>query len=197
MAKKVTKENMTLPLAQLVPYDKNPNKHPDEQVNAIAKSIDKYTQYYPIIVDENCMILCGHGKKAALELKGETMADVVMLKGLSHKDKLKLILEDNKIQQMSYSDYSMIEDIIREIKDVDIIGFSTDYLEAIISNNSPTDNEGVDLHAPIVAKSQEEQIAQIPQEKRDKQQDEIDDIESGFVKPHTITCPHCGKEIVI
>ena len=198
MAKgKVTKETKTVPVASLVEFEGNPQMHPDEQIKILAESIDRYTQYYPIIVDENMRILCGHGKKRALEFKGEKMADVVILRGLTDKEKKKIVLEDNKIQNMSYLDYKLVDDLIHDIAEVDILGFSTDYLEAIINQNSPTDNEGVDLHAPIVQKTQEEQIAQIPQEKQEKQEAELEDIEAGMVKPRTMVCPHCGKEIVL
>ncbi len=40
-------------------------------MKAIAESMERYGQYYPIIVDENMMVLCGHGKKKALEYRGE------------------------------------------------------------------------------------------------------------------------------
>lgn len=53
----VTHEIKVVELAKLVPYEKNPNVHPIEQIKAIAESIERYGQYYPIIVDENLHIL--------------------------------------------------------------------------------------------------------------------------------------------
>lgn len=50
-------------LSELKEFPGNPNVHPEEQVKAIAESMERYGQYYPIIVDENMMVLCGHGKK--------------------------------------------------------------------------------------------------------------------------------------
>lgn len=194
---KVTREHKIVPLEQLKMFADNPNMHPQEQVKAIAQSMEIYGQYYPIVVDESYNILCGHGKKLALEYRGETHGEVIILSGLSDKQKKKLIIEDNKIQSMSYVNFSQVEKIIKEIGETDIIGFSTDYLEAIISENVK-DNTGVDFAQPAPKpKSHEEQMRDIPEEVQEEQDEEFDEIEEGIQHAHTIICPHCGKEIVL
>jgi len=192
----VKHEIKVVELAKLVPYENNPNVHPIEQIKAIAESIERYGQYYPIIVDENLHILCGHGKKLALEHLGRTECEVKILHGLTEKQKLKIVIEDNKIQSLSYVDFTKIESIIREVGELDIIGFGTDYLDAII-NETVKDNMGVDFSKPIEVKSNEKQVADIPQEKQEEQDEERNEIESGMQPARTMICPHCGKEIVI
>lgn len=193
----VKHETKIVELDKLIPYDNNPNMHPQEQVLALSKSIDTYGQYYPIIVDEDMRILCGHGKVLALQHLGHTTGEVRIMRGLSDKQKLKLVIEDNKIQGMSYVDYTKIEDIIREIGELDIIGFGTDYLDAII-NETVKDNMGVDFSQPAAPpKSNEAQVESVPQERREAQDDERDDIEAGMQTAHTMRCPHCGKEITL
>ena len=107
-------------LSQLKEFPNNPNVHPEEQVKALAQSMEQYGQYYPIVVDEDFMVLCGHGKKKALDYMGEKEADVTVMYGLSDKQKKKLLLEDNKIQDMSYVSFGDVERIIKEIGEVDI-----------------------------------------------------------------------------
>jgi hypothetical protein len=192
----VTHEIKTVELAKLVPYENNPNVHPIEQVKAIAESIESYGQYYPIIVDEDMRILCGHGKKLALEHLGHKKGEVKILKGLTEKQKLRIVIEDNKIQSMSYVDYTKVEAIIREVGELDIIGFGTEYLDAIINENVK-DNMGVDFSLPIEHKSNAKQIEDIPQQKQEDQDEERNSIEDGMQQARTIICPHCGKEIVI
>ena len=192
----VKHETKTVELAKLVPYKKNPNVHPIEQIKAMADSIERYGQYYPIIVDEDMRILCGHGKKLALEHLGRKEGEVKILRGLTDKQKLKIVIEDNKIQSMSYVDFTKIEDIIREVGEVDIIGFGVDYLDAIINENVK-DNMDVDFTQPVERKSNEKQVADIPQEVREEQDEEREDIESGMQTARTMVCPHCGKEIYI
>lgn len=193
MAKtKVTQERKTVPVSELKAFPGNPNIHPEEQVKAIAQSMDTYGQYYPIIVDDEMQVLCGHGKKLALEMLGRTEAEVTILHGLSGKQKMKLVLEDNKIQSMSYLDFGKVEDIIRSIGELGIIGYTDDYLGAII-NEVSTDNMGVDFAQP----AQKKPVESIPKEKQEEQQEEFDDIESGMQSARTMICPHCGKEITL
>ena len=154
--------------------------------------METYGQYYPIIVDEKLQILAGHGKKLALEKLGRKDADVVIMHGLSDKQKMKLVLEDNKIQSLSYINFSKVEDIIREIGETGIIGYTDDYLSAII-NEVSTDNMGVDFSQPAQKKS----IETIPQAKQEEQHEEFEDIESGMQPARTMICPHCGKEITL
>lgn len=190
-------ETKIVELAKLVPYEKNPNIHPQEQIAAMAKSMETYGQYYPIIVDEDFKILCGHGKVLALQHLGETEGEVRIMRGLTDKQKLKIVIEDNKIQSMSYVDFTKIEEIIKEVGELDIIGFGTDYLDAII-NESVKDNMGVDFSQPAQKpQSNEKQVDDIPQEKRDNQDEERNDIESGMQPARTMICPHCGKEIIL
>ena len=110
--------------------------------------------------------------------------------GLTDKEKKKLVLEDNKIQTMSHVNFGDVEKIIKEIGDVDIIGFTPEYLDAII-NEVSTDNMGVNFAEPVKKEQQftpEKKVADIQ---------EVDEIEAGMQTARTMVCPHCGKEITI
>ena len=84
------------------------------------------------------------------------------------------------------------ENIIRSIGELGIIGYTDDYLGAII-NEVSTDNMGVDFAQP----AQKKPVESIPKEKQEEQQEEFDDIESGMQSARTMICPHCGKEITL
>lgn len=183
-------ESKRVLLSELKEFPGNPNVHPEDQIKAIAKSMTQYGQYYPIVVDENLMILCGHGKKKALDYLGEKKADVTILRGLTDKQKKKLLLEDNKIQDMSYVSFGDVEKIIKEIGETDIIGYTPEYLDAIINEISP-DNMGVRFDEP--AKKEQK----FTPEKEEADQIEVSAIESGMQAARTMVCPHCGKEITI
>lgn len=51
-----------VPLDQLVPYEKNNKIHNDDQVKKNARSIREIGFRNPILVDENRVILAGHGR---------------------------------------------------------------------------------------------------------------------------------------
>lgn len=197
MAKKIKHETKVVELSALKPFENNPNRHPEAQIDAIAKSIDVYGQYYPIIVDENMQVLCGHGKLLALQAHGDTTGEVRIIHGLTDKQKKKLVIEDNKIQSLSFVSFEKVEEIIKEIGDTDIIGFSEDYLNAII-NEVKVDNMGVDFSKPAEKPvSNARQVENIPEETREKQDEQLDDIEQGMQTARTMTCPHCGGIITL
>lgn len=58
--------------ATIIKYQNNPLKHPQEQIDKIANSIKEFGFLIPIIVDENKIIVSGHGRlEAALKLNLE------------------------------------------------------------------------------------------------------------------------------
>lgn len=191
----INKKQVKLKLTELKPYDNNPNIHPKEQIDGLVESLNRYGQYRPICVDEKHVILIGHGLWLAMQQKGETEADVLIYEGLTEKQKMKLIIEDNKIQSLSYMDFDKVEDIIKQIGDTDIIGFPAEYIDALVNEVVP-DNMGANLepeHKPV-SKSPETTTSQ---EEVQANQEERNDIEAGMEQAKTIICPHCGKEIVL
>lgn len=189
---KVTQEKKVVLLSELTEFADNPNQHPIAQVEALAKSMEQYGQYYPIVVDENYMILAGHGKKLALEHLGREKADVTVIKGLTENQKKKLVVEDNKIQSMSFINYEKVESLIKEIGEIDIIGFPVDYLDSIV-NELKVDNMGVDFDTPAVQKP----VNTIPKEEVEEDTEELEDFEEGMVTARTMACPHCGGSITL
>lgn len=190
------KEHKVLPVSELKNHPKNPNKHPASQIEALAKSIEQYGQYYPIIVDEDYNILCGHGKKEALIKLGRKEADVLIMHGLSHKQKLKLLSEDNKIQSLSMVDFSMQEALIREIGEADIIGFNPQYIDSIIGDVS-VDNMGVDMENKPTNTPKPDNAAQAVPKTHENQTEHRDAFSDYCVNARTVKCPHCGKEITL
>ena len=201
----VTKSEIkTMPVDLLKEHPLNPNRHPDTQVEALSKSMERYTQYYPIVVDENLVILSGHGKKLALQRLGRTEAEVRILHGLTEIEKLRILAEDNKIQSLGFVEYDKVEEIIRQIGEPDILGFPMDYVDAILGEFN-TDAMGVDLTAPINPSEVNNPTPQQSQPAAGEQGAEqpisapspLQQFEQGAQVARVIKCPHCGKEIAI
>lgn len=72
-----------------------------------------------------------------------------------------------------------------------------EYLEAMISNHAEIDNEGVNLNSPTVFESNQKQVEKIPEEKKEQQEEQLQQFEEAISKPNVLICPHCGKEIVM
>jgi hypothetical protein len=104
----------------LTPYDRNPMQHPEEQIELIVRSIQEYGFTIPLLIDENSMILAGHGRQtAALKMK-LPLVPAVRKSGLSETQKRAYIMADNKIARNGEFDWRMISE---ELKALDEAGF--------------------------------------------------------------------------
>lgn len=85
-------------VTEIKPYELNNRKHPHTQVERIAKSIREFGFNQPLVVDENNVIIVGHGRlMAALEL-GLQSVPVVQLVNLTEVQKNAYRILDNKLQ---------------------------------------------------------------------------------------------------
>lgn len=48
----------------LKPDSKNPRSHPDKQIRQLRKSIKNLGFWFPILIDENNQIICGHARQS-------------------------------------------------------------------------------------------------------------------------------------
>ncbi len=78
-------------------YKNNAKEHPEEQIQQIVESIKEFGFNDPIAIDENNMIIEGHGRLYALQRLGYEEADCIRLQHLTDKQKKAYILAHNKL----------------------------------------------------------------------------------------------------
>lgn len=129
-------------LADLKKYDKNVRRHSKKQIEEYVRSVKKFGQIRPMVVDDQNVILAGNGLYEALLQMGHDEADVYVVKGLSEKDKVKLMMADNKVYELGSTDMDAIEDIVAFLdKDFDIPGYDDELLNLLSASLSDIDNE--------------------------------------------------------
>ena len=127
-------------LSELKCPEKNVRIHSEKQVKEFVRSLDAFGQIRPIVVDESNTILAGNGLYAALQAKGETEADVYVMKGLSPNEKKKLMLADNKIYSLGVDDMAVFEEFLKDLgDDLEIPGYDLELLETITADMSDVD----------------------------------------------------------
>jgi ParB-like nuclease domain len=115
-------------LTTLIPYDNNPKKHSPEQIRALAKSIKEHGWTQPIVVDEDNVILAGHGRRlAALEL-GLTDIPVLVRADLTESQKKAVRIADNTIAALGELDLSALRTEVVELMQDQEFQFSLDDL---------------------------------------------------------------------
>lgn len=182
----------------------NPNNtriHTEKQIKEFARSIEMFGVVRPIVIDENNMILVGHGLKLALEYLGRKEVDALRVVGLSEKDKKKLLLSDNKIYDLGVNDFDMIDQLIRDMQDFEIPGYDSKNLEMLYGASSLAQDEAE-------FKQSEEEV----QKRIEKQQKAEQHVEqNGSIntppsvqkareeqqKENFVICPHCGGKVYV
>lgn len=68
-----------LPINKIKPYENNAKLHPKEQIDQIKKSIKEFGNNDPIAIDENNVIIEGHGRFLALKELGYDEVEIIRL----------------------------------------------------------------------------------------------------------------------
>ncbi|MEY5098168.1 MAG: hypothetical protein RJA36_887 [Pseudomonadota bacterium] len=117
-----------IPVAALVPYERNARTHSPEQVEQIARSIREFGFTSPLLVDEQGRIIAGHGRLLALRSLGETEASCIVLSGLTDAQRRALVIADNKLALNAGWDTELLVAELKELQlegfDVSLTGFS-------------------------------------------------------------------------
>jgi ParB-like chromosome segregation protein Spo0J len=125
--------------AELKDHPRNANKHPKEQIRALAGNIREFGWRHPIVVSKRSgFIVMGHGRRdAALELGCRAPVDYQDFE--SEDEELAVLVSDNVIPELAEMD----EELLKANKElIDAAGFD---LEIIgfplidVPNFQPTD----------------------------------------------------------
>ena len=94
---------------------RNSRSHSKKQIRQIASSIRRFGWTYPVLTDENNIILAGHGRyDAALQL-GLREVPIIVLSGLSDAEKRALTLADNQIATKAGWDRKLLAEELGEL----------------------------------------------------------------------------------
>lgn len=105
-------------------YENNVKIHTDEQIEQIIMSIQKYGNNDPIAIDENNVIIEGHGRFLALKRLGYDSIPVIKLGHLTDEQKREYILIHNKLTMNTGFDMERLEKELDEIEtDLSLYGF--------------------------------------------------------------------------
>lgn len=134
--KNINLEIINVTLDEIVPYANNAKLHPKEQINQIKASIQEFGFNDPIAVDENNVIIEGHGRfMAAQEMNLETVP-VIKLCHMTDAQKKQYILAHNKLTMNTGFDEALLqlemEALALECDDMKLTGFSDDELKEML-----------------------------------------------------------------
>jgi DNA modification methylase len=120
---KPKKTRETIKIEELKPHSKNPKLH---DVKLISKSIENLGFVDDIVVDENNVILGGHGRIKALKELGEKEVEVIRISNWTEEQKEKYLLVANQTTMLGGLDDEMLKGFDKEV--LDFSGFDSDIL---------------------------------------------------------------------
>ncbi len=129
---------------QLKAHPDNAKIHTDKQIDRIAKSMKNTGgSVQPILVDENHVILAGHGRWMAHKKMGDTACPVVVKAGLTDFQKKKFLLADNQTNAMTGNAFDAVAALLSELDEAEIdisdIGFSDKEIDKFLNFNAEED----------------------------------------------------------
>lgn len=116
------------PIERLIPYTKNAKKHPKEQIQKIARSIEKHGLINPPNIEPDGTLITGHGRLLSLQSLGWKVVPVFVRHDLTPAEAAAARLADNKVGEGDY-DTNILQEELRwlEQESVDLtdLGFDS------------------------------------------------------------------------
>ena len=125
-------------VAKLVPNPKNPNQHPDSQIQLLGRIIRQAGWRQPITVSKRSgFIVKGHGRLAAALLEGMKEAPVDYQNYTSEAEEYADLVADNRIAELAETDNKLLADIFAEIDTgeipMELTGYTEDEVEGLVT----------------------------------------------------------------
>ena len=120
----------------LNPNPKNPNKHPDSQIELLSKNIKYLGWRHPITVSKRSgFIVAGHGRLMAAKKLGVQIVPVDYQEFNSDADEMAVLVADNRLAELSETSEEDLKNILSELDgkiEIDLTGFSETEVEQLL-----------------------------------------------------------------
>jgi hypothetical protein len=114
-------------------FDNNPRRHSQSQIDKLASYIKGNGYFKPVEVDEDNVILSGHGRIEALKQLGVTEVPCIVYKGLTEAQKRSYVVADNRMAELSEWDKESLQQQFTRLDELDVdlqsLGFDEVELE--------------------------------------------------------------------
>jgi len=137
---------------KLRPSKRNARTHPKKQIRQLANVIRQFGWIYPILVDEDFEIICGHARWEAAKELGLTNVPILVMRGLSDAEKLAFAIADNKIATNAGWDRSLLSSQLGELAsllpeynlDLQITGFEPAEIDGLLADLGDFEHDPAD-----------------------------------------------------
>lgn len=153
-----------VPVGDLKPRPNNPRTHSKAQLKQLARSMQRYDFTNPILVDDDNVIIAGHGRWEAAKMLDLTEVPVIRLSGMSPADIRAYVIADNKLALNAGWDAQLLGSELAYLAELDfdfdltLTGFELAEVDALIQGTGevegpdPADELPAPSDAPTVTR---------------------------------------------
>lgn len=139
-------------IGKLVPFPRNPNKHPDKQIEMLAKIINAQGWRAPITVSKRSgYIIRGHGRLMAAQRLGLEQVPVDYQDYANEAEEYADLIADNRIAELSELDDELVRDLLAEIDDAELAGFTQQEYDDLFRYGNDIKEDDFDVAAVVDA----------------------------------------------
>ena len=135
----------------LHPNLRNARTHSRRQINQIAASIEGFGFTNPILIDENCLLIAGHGRLEAAKMLSLSRVPCIRIPHLTDPEKRALMLADNKIALNAGWDLDLLASELADLSqmelsfDLEVTGFDVPEIDLIIEGQGAPEPEAPEV----------------------------------------------------
>ena len=116
------------PVADLMPRANNARTHSDEQIDQIVASIKEWGFTVPVLVDEDGVLIAGHGRVMAAQRMGLLDVPAMVASGWTESQKRAYVIADNQLALNAGWDDALLRSELGDLAELDfnldLTGFS-------------------------------------------------------------------------
>ena len=134
------------PIGEVVPNPRNPNTHPEEQIDILAKIMEFQGWRLPIVVSKRSgFIVRGHGRLLAAQRLGRKQVPIDEQDYENEAQEWADLIADNRIAELAETDRATLKDVLEELDtgeiDLDFTGYDEAALEEMMSEIHQPDED--------------------------------------------------------
>jgi hypothetical protein len=129
----------------LKPCKSNARSHSKQQLEQIARSIDRFGFVNPVLIDDADQIIAGHGRVEAAKRLGLDHVPILRVTHLLAAERKAFALADNRLAELAGWDAEILAIELQELRDLDFdltaIGFELDDVDIVCNEPEKADSQ--------------------------------------------------------